>query len=140
MPTLPHASQRTRLTRIATVLLVALALPGCSNPPSRPDAVTVYPVEGRLFVGGKPAAGAVVSLHPGGGGTPVTAKVRDDGRFVPTQSDGAVGLPEGAYSLTATWTDGGKPRLAEKYADPAKPIARLTVRPGVNLMPPIKLP
>jgi hypothetical protein len=123
-----------------SLLVFTLMVSACSQPESRQNAVPVYPVEGKLFVGGKPAAGAVVMFHSGGDGPKHSTKVRDDGRFVPTQTDGAVGLPEGSYSLTVTWQENEKDRFQGKYADPAKPAAKLTVRSGVNLIPPIRLP
>ena len=133
-------SRRPAPFRHMVPLVAACAVVGCSNSNSRSGAVPVYPVEGRLFVGRKPALGAVISFKPDGEGPMVTAKVHDDGRFVPAQTDGAVGLAEGRYSLTATWEEGGADRFAGKHADPTKPLARLTVKRGFNLIPPIQLP
>ncbi|WP_165223844.1 carboxypeptidase-like regulatory domain-containing protein [Aquisphaera insulae] len=136
-----HATiAQPRRIRLVALLLGALVVSGCWASSSRPDPVPVYPIDGRLFVGKKPAAGAVISFHPADGGSMVTATVHSDGRFAPAQADGALGLPEGAYTLTATWPDGEADRFGGRYADPSHPISKLTVRPGVNLIPPIKLP
>lgn len=126
--------------RVWTLALFAATFAsGCSS--SVTVQPPVFPVDGRLFVGGKPAAGAVVTFHPQGGETPaIDAVVRDDGRFVPTRSDGAVGMPEGAYVLTVSWPPGKDDRLGGKYSDPGRPVTTLTVKPGVNLLPPISLP
>ncbi len=126
--------------RLMVPLVAACAMVGCSKSGSRPDAVPVYPVEGRLLVGGRPGAGALITFHPAGEGPAVTTTVHDDGRFVPAQSDGAVGLAEGSYTLTARWPEGGTDRFAGKHVDPTKPIARLTVQRGFTLIPPIQLP
>ena len=122
------------------LFVMTLLVSACSQSESRQNAVPVYPVEGKLLVAEKPAAGAIVMFHSGADGPKHSTKVRDDGRFVPTQTDGAVGLPEGSYSLTVTWPENEKDRFQGKYADPVKPAAKLTVRSGVNLIPPIRLP
>ena len=124
----------------ASVVLAVCISFGCSKSGARPSSAPIYPVEGRLFVGVTPAFGAVVSFHSDRDAPIITTKVRDDGRFVPVQADGAIGLPEGEYSLTATWPDATTDRFAGKHADPKKPIARLQVKPGVNRIPPIRLP
>ena len=122
------------------MLLASNCFSGCSNSIAR--QVPVYPVDGQLYVDGKPAVGALVTFHPTGGNATPSKEVvvRADGHFVATQPDGAVGLPEGTYSLTATWPESGTDRLAGKYADKASPLAQVTVTSGINLIPPIKLP
>ena len=126
-----------------TILMVMLAssfLSGCSRSNAR--QVPVFPVDGQLFVDGKPAVGALITFHgTDANATPAReAVVRPDGHFVALQPDGAIGLPEGTYSLTATWPEGDTDRLAGKYADKAKPIAQVTVTSGINFIPAIKLP
>lgn len=129
------------LTRgLPVPLFAACILIGCSSYESRTDAVPVYPVEGRLFVGKKPAAGALVSFHPEGEGKVVTTTVHDDGRFTPTQGDGAIGLAKGTYAITATWPEGKTDRFAGKNADPTRPLTRVTVQGGFLLIPTIQLP
>jgi hypothetical protein len=129
-----------KLQQFLILLVVACCSLGCSRPDSRPNAVPVYPVEGKLFVAGKPAVGAEVSFHPSGDGAIVTARVHPDGRFVPSQSDGAVGLAEGEYTITAKWVESGADRFAGKHADLARPLSQVDVRQGINLIPPIQLP
>lgn len=128
------------LMRCVASLAMGCTAIGCSKSESRPNAVPVYPVDGQLLVGGKPAKGALMTFHHSGTPTIFTATVRDDGRFAPAQTDGAVGLPEGDYGVTVTWSEGGADRFAGKYGDPSMPVAKFTVRPSVNLIPPIKLP
>jgi len=114
---------------------------GCSRPVNR--QVAVYPVDGQLMVGGQPAVGAVVTFYPvdaADGRVIITAAVQSDGRFMPTQPDGAVGLAEGSYRLTATWPETDHDRFDSQFADPSKPIAVIEVKSTVNLLSPINLP
>ena len=72
--------------------------------------------------------------------TMVEAEVRADGHFVPTQPDGAIGLPAGEYVLTARWEQAEQDRFGGKYSDPEKPFATIRVTEGINLLRPFKLP
>ena len=80
------------LRRFGPVLLTVL-LTGCSGSDGR---TPVYPVKGSVFYEGRPAAGALVTLHPltpQPAGTPLPrARVGADGSFVLTthvNGDGA---------------------------------------------------
>jgi hypothetical protein len=124
------------------VLLCSLTIHGCSK--SNDRAVAVYPVDGQLFVGGQPAVEAVVVFHPTvseANAVVVTAEVGLNGHFIATQPDGAAGLPEGDYRLTATWPDGDgdTDRFNGKYSDPEQPLMEISVKPTINLLPPIRL-
>ncbi len=122
------------------LVLCLLGLTGCGQEPDRRFAV--FPVDGQLLVDGQPAVGAVVTFHPQGSeliDVVTTATVRDDGHFVPSQADGAVGLPEGPYKLTVVWDDGGSDRFKGRYANPDQPIGEVDVQPSINLLAPIKL-
>lgn len=126
------------------LLLIALNTlsAGCSEATN--TKLAVYPVGGQLLVGGQPAEGAVVSFHPAQSDPTIslaTAIVIDNGQFLPAQSEGAAGLPEGTYALTVVWPDAnGEDRFKGNYADPSRPIAQLTVTSGVNMIPLINLP
>lgn len=129
------------IMKLAVVVACAVMFAGCSGSIER--TVAVYPVDGQLVVGGQAPSGAVVTFHPavpGESSASLIAVVRADGHFVAKQPDGAVGLPEGNYKLTVTWPEQDKDRFNGKYADPATPIAEITVKPSINLLPPIKLP
>ena len=136
--------QRSALTPVAISLSFFLAsgwvaVVGCARPVAR--TVPVFPVDGELFVGGKPAIGAEVTFVPEGegpGAKGATVKVRVDGHFVPTQPDGAIGLPEGDYALTVRWPDGQGP-LGSTASGSSMSIGRCSVKPGVNLIPPISM-
>lgn len=130
---------RTAL-QLGAVTLCAVLIPGCTQNSNR--TVAVYPVDGQLIFRGKPAVDAIVAFHPtvtDGSSVTTTAEVDFNGHFVVAQPDGAVGLPEGVYKLTATWPDDDRDRFNGKYADPAKPLLEISVKPGINLLPPINL-
>ena len=130
------------MTRLAVPILVAVCLlgtAGCGRTAARTFAV--YPVDGELFVDGKPAVGIVVTFVPEAGQPEVrgsTATVRSDGHFIPTQPDGAIGLREGANDLTIQWPSGQGPG-GGTASDPPTSIGSCTVNPGVNLIPPIRI-
>ena len=137
-------SRRHRVVRLLAPCLL-LAIAACpADPPARPP---VYPVRGELLVNGQPAAGAVVTFHPVGGSTPDGVKpqatVGADGTFRPNSFDLQDGAPVGEYALTVFWPGGrghiGPDRLKGRYGDPARPVLKVTVRPGDNVIEPIRL-
>jgi len=71
------------------------------------EKAPVYPVEGTLFVEGKPAAGAQVVFHPvdGYGAAPclATAIVAPDGRFSLRTVDNRHGSTPGKFAVTVAW-------------------------------------
>jgi hypothetical protein len=71
------------------------------------EKAPVYPVEGTLFVEGKPAAGAQVVFHPveGFGAPPclATAIVGPDGRFSLRTLDNRHGSTPGKFAVTVAW-------------------------------------
>jgi len=72
-----------------------------------PERSTVYPVEGTLFVEGKPAAGAQVVFHPvaGFGEAPCIASaiVGPDGRYSLRTVDNRHGATAGKFAVTVAW-------------------------------------
>jgi hypothetical protein len=124
---------------------VVLAVAACSA--KRPDHPPVYPVRGELLVHGKPAVGAVVSFHPVGNSAPDAVKpqatVEADGTFRPNTFDLRDGAPAGEYALTVFWPGGkghvGPDRLKGRYRDPARPVLKVTVKAGDNVLDPIRL-
>lgn len=71
------------------------------------DKGTVYPVEGMLFVEGKPAAGAQVIFHPieefHESTCRAAAIVGPDGRFQLRTLDARYGAPAGKFAVTVLW-------------------------------------
>src|SRR5687767_10889460 len=99
-------SSRARLPGLA---LAAFALAGAGCGPSDPGLKPVYPVQGSLFVKGKPAKGAVVMFHPlpleTGRPTALRSRgtVGDDGSFRLTTYNTDDGAPAGEYVVTVYW-------------------------------------
>ncbi|MDY3552700.1 hypothetical protein R5W24_001787 [Gemmata sp. JC717] len=112
-----------------------------------PDHPPVYPVRGELLVNGKPAVGAVVSFHPVGNAAPGAvrpqATVEADGTFRPNSFDPRDGAPAGEYALTVFWPGGkghiGPDRLKGRYSDPTRPVRKVTVKAGDNVLEPIRI-
>lgn len=125
------------------LLLLSLAA-GCSEEEVRPP-VAVFPVDGQLLFQNKPAKGAVITFHSTLANDKEAqmtwlATVKDDGHFVPKQTDGAIGLPAGEYVLTAEWkVEPSGDQLNGKYASPETPLTRITVMESINFLPPINL-
>ena len=131
-------------------MIISIAA-GCSQGPSR---VPVFPVQGTIAYQGKPAAGAIVILHPQGESTKTHMKARGksdvDGMFRLTTYDLEDGAPAGDYIVTLYWPvarppgaldlDDGPDRLAGRYLDIKTPLTRLTIRPEPTVLPPIKIP
>lgn len=82
--------------------LIAFAA-GCGQ--SAPTRATVYPVQGKVELNGKPTAGAVVMFHPKGAPDKPAARaeVKPDGTFVAGTYEAADGAPEGDYVVTVEW-------------------------------------
>jgi hypothetical protein len=96
---------RHSLPRIAVVLALALAAGvgtiSCSS------SGTLHPVQGKVMVGDKPAAGALVMFHAEAGdinNVPATGTVGPDGTFTLTTGTKA-GAAAGRYVVTVVWPD-----------------------------------
>lgn len=119
---------------------------GCARGNAGPARLSVHPVDGKLVVADRPAAGARLAFHPVG-----TAAARPvgvtgpDGAFRLTTYSPEDGAPEGEYVVTVLWPNETFPpdecdivnpanhdRLGGLYLDPAKSELRATVRPGPN--------
>ena len=129
----------SRLPLTMWVIPAIITLASCSRTDVRP--IAVFPVDGQILIGGRPAEGAVVAFEPVSdreGIRRVEAVTRADGHVMPTQPDGAVGLPEGEYvlKLRRAVIAGGTPGEA---AAQEEAIGSLRVVPGINIAPPIRL-
>jgi hypothetical protein len=93
------------------LLFLAAACGGCGQPTR--ETATVFPVEGRFTVNGKPAGGALVSFIPlaapaeGRRAIPSQARADDSGAFKLTTFHTADGAPEGDYKVTIYWSAPG---------------------------------
>ena len=121
-----------------------------SKKPSPGLSGDVFPVTGRLVFGDTYPAGALVVLHPL---TPLVdihprATVKQDGSFEISSYGQGDGAPAGEYRLTVTWHKPilvqGQPSLSAnrfppRLAQPETTDLNVTVSPGVNQLPPIKI-
>ena len=141
---------QTRLSRFRFGALVcwlsfgsSLILVGCG--PSSPEPV--YPVQGEVFVNGRPAVGAEVLFHPVPGDKEKprfpNATVDADGTFQITTFRAKDGAPPGEYKVTILWRDSkredgeiiyGPDKLKNRYRNPAKTELRVTVEPENNTL------
>lgn len=126
-------------------LCMALAwfgLAGCGSPQAMRERRAVVPVTGRLMFQGRPAAGALVVLHPTDAGFErgdwtagfPRGRVAEDGSFRLTTYEQDDGAPRGKYVLVVSWNRswipdaravesvsedrGGEDWLAGRFADP----------------------
>jgi hypothetical protein len=135
----------------ALIVAGAAFLPGCAAKGRKP----VYPAHGRVLdADNKPAAGALVILHPVAPGGTDAAKplgyVGEDGSFALTTYVKDDGAPEGDYVATVEWQPppanpfaGRKQatdRLKGKYSDPKTSPFRFKIeKQEDNDLPPIIL-
>jgi hypothetical protein len=123
---------------------LSLVLSGCTQNTKIPT----YPVEGEVFVAGKPAAGATIVFYPKGENTPPVCPntvVEPNGSFRLTSFTALDGAPEGEYVVTVTWAptvqrDGetyltGPDKLRGRYANRTTTTLRATVQNGTNKIP-----
>ncbi|MGL6096320.1 MAG: hypothetical protein ACRC7O_11055, partial [Fimbriiglobus sp.] len=109
----------------------------------------LYAVSGSVLLKGKPIAGARVSFLGGPQSNPVScaALTIDDGTFSCQSYMSLQGLPEGIYSVRVTWPDspslepydGERDRLNYRYNSVSKPPFSVTVKSGMNTLPPFDL-
>ncbi len=95
---------RGRLLLLAGMIL----LPACSN--SFEDHPPVYPVKGKVLLGGKPINGGTIIFeydgkggdapqNPSGGPFRVTGKINNEGTFNLVAYTGSEGMPAGNYKV-----------------------------------------
>jgi hypothetical protein len=141
---------------------LSVSAPGCGNPPG------YYPVTGKVFYEGKPAAGAVVYFHAEGTPSPSPQSVpfgivEDDGSFSLSCDGVGNGCPPGKYAVLIEWRDGagdgnvpvktvgktklvkrsrvrsGPDRLGGRYFNISKPLIHADVLPRSNPLDPFEL-
>jgi hypothetical protein len=142
---------RTANRRSWLVLVACLALAACSGC-ARPEVV--YPVQGQVFLDGKPAARAQVVFHPVGAGPDAAHPVGqtdDEGRFTLTTRETGDGAPAGEYRVAVARFLALQGRgaaegesvtvndLPARYGAAESSGLTATVRPGENRLPPFAL-
>jgi hypothetical protein len=133
------------MTRPAAFVALAVLTAGCAD-----RQVPVYPVAGKVTVGGKVVSGAQVIFHPADGtadGTRPNAITGPDGTFQLTTRAKGDGAPAGEYKVLVVRrvqdgpVDEGRSRnvLPEKYNRPDQTPLTATVHPGPNEIPTFNL-
>lgn len=134
--------------------LASVTLAGCGGAETVVEKLA--PVSGAVMVGGKPAAGVLISFHPLDKKGDVLEKGRvgvatsgTDGRFDARTYQPGDGLKPGDYLVTAQWPEPppaganpeqtGKDRLGERFAEPKKALTKVTVKEGDNKLDPFRI-
>jgi hypothetical protein len=129
-----------------TAVLAAIAFAGCGEPPKDVPQVALHPLTGIINVNGKPAGGAIVSLHASGmpelGVVTPHGITDENGKFSLTTYQPEDGAPEGKYQVTVSWADlltksssdaeYGPEKLPPRYQNPAMSGLELEVKPGIS--------
>ena len=142
-----NCARRSVAMAMTVALILAANSIGCGE--KQTPRAPLGHVAGTLLVDGRPAAGAMVwfNMRSGTGIRPM-ARVGDDGKFQPSTYVPNDGVVPGEYVLTVTWPatkiiDGeemfGPDQLNNRYADPQRPVASITVKEGENQLDPIEL-
>jgi hypothetical protein len=147
---LPGSLAPTIALSVGVILLI-----GCGD-----GRLSRRPVSGSVTVAGKPAAGAIVVLHPVAGSVaPEAEKIRPtgtcdrDGKFVLGTWELTDGVPAGRWKATVQWftaagaADGADPetthvehdRLGGAYGDPEATPLTVEVQSDPVELPPFEL-
>jgi hypothetical protein len=158
--------EQSRMIKRWFVILAGVSLSvsatGCGNPPG------YYPVQGKVFYKGNPAAGAVVYFHQEGSNaiSPQAVPfgiVEGDGSYSLSCDGVGNGCPPGKYAVLVEWRDGagdgivpvktvgktklvkrsrvrsGPDRLDGRYFNSSKPLLHVEVLPQSNSLDPFEL-
>lgn len=134
--------------RFLGLALILSALPACSSP--RP---ALYPVHGKVFFDGRPAAGALVVFHPTRPTDPniprPSGTVRGDGSFSLGTYAPDDGAPPGDYRVAIVWRTAPSPaasqkgditnRLPDRYGNPQTSQLYAEVKDRPTELEPFKL-
>ncbi len=138
---------------LPAVLLSLLINPGCSEPPQDAPKAELHSFSRIVKFNGKPANGAVVSLHPIGesvlGVVTPNGVADDNGMFLLTTYKNGDGAPEGKYRVTVSWADlkggsssdpeYGPEKLPTRYQSTESSGLELEVKPGLSESPVLDL-
>ena len=120
---------------------------GCSKVS---DHLPVYSVRGKVLLGDKPAAGALVLFHAKTDANAAVprphGRVAQDGTFSLSTYEAEDGAPAGDYVVTIDWrkdlpahVPGAPKLLPTRYSAPHQSPLRATVEPADNQLQPFQL-
>jgi len=141
-----------RAAVLGFLLVVPVTVSGCKDN----GRVKVYPVQGKVLVGGAPAGGARVVFYPQSDelkkpGMPVPEGMTDNqGIFKLRSYEPNDGAPEGEFKVSVVWfeprKDGtiedspsAKDRLGGRYSNPQKSNLTAKVEKGGGEIPPFEI-
>lgn len=128
---------------VPLVILVVLAIDGCSRAPD------VCDVKGTLLINGKPAGGVYLVFHPTT--VPKDQKELVEPTSIRTADDGAFFwqfTQPGEYCVTMFWPSvtktpdeiiEGPDRFKGKFAQKTSPVTSVSIKNGENLLSPIEI-
>jgi hypothetical protein len=143
----PRAGRRrARAATLAAPAVLLLLLPACGDD----GRVPLYRAEGRVEVGGEPAEGVQVVLHPADRPGDLDAlrprgTTGPDGSFEVGTFEPGDGAPAGRYVATLFWPDvppGPTPPndlLGGRHADPATSGLEVTIPEGPTELEPFRV-
>ena len=127
------------------LLTLFVIVSGCGGP----KPVPTYPVSGKVVIGGKPVASALVVFHPEDATSDSPrprATTGTDGSFTVSFGESQAGAPAGNYKVTVElWLAGSRSdegpsnRLPAKYSKPDSSGLAAKVIEGTNQLEPFIL-
>ncbi len=136
---------RQPLARFFAVLVLCLLAAACNR-----SSLKLHPVKGKVTYKEQPTEGASIVFQPVEGVTPerpmAHADVKADGTFQLRTEPHGEGAVVGDYNVLIMWFGSAsgealdaKSKLPAKYADPASPLLKATVKEGPNEIEPFAL-
>ncbi len=134
------------LSKLLVLLVGCALLAACNTSP-----IKLYPVKGKVLVKDQPANGAQIVFrpvdeNPETKSTMSYGSVDAEGNFTLRTDPYGEGAPAGEYNVLISWYSGdpenplsAKSKLPAKFADPAAPILKATVKEGPNDLEPFNL-
>jgi len=142
MKNIDWSSFRHWLAAVTGILLLS----SCKDNRFKP----VYPVTGKIFYEGKPAAGATVALQPLSDEIDPLVRpmgeVDEEGKFTVSTYKTGDGAPAGKYAVRVIWLPKGYDgpvergnKLPARYADVSTSGLGVEVKPESNVVPDFEL-
>jgi hypothetical protein len=136
------APSRIAHTRIAAAAAL-LACAACGGPPPPdPNRKATFPVSGKVLVGDRPLARAVVTFHPldDAKGARAYARTDAEGAFSLSTYEIGDGAPAGRYAVSVLQdADAAAAPASAAYANPKTSGLIVEVKPETNELPPFHL-